>query len=108
MIAFFLTHWFQYFYVPGHGPWYSGNVWGNVFVIAVIVPLGFAWSKTKFWPLRPVKHALEHLQSHARHQTQLVEEMHHLAHTGKEHPRVIARREAGQHPTASHDPAEQL
>jgi hypothetical protein len=35
------------------------------------------------------------MQAHAEHQSQMVEEMHHLAHTGKNHPRVLARLKAG-------------
>ncbi|HXJ92640.1 MAG TPA: hypothetical protein VMT20_07130 [Terriglobia bacterium] len=44
----------------GH-PWYTGGVWGNVFVIPIAAGLGWLWSRTKFWPLRPIKHGLEHL-----------------------------------------------
>ena len=61
MPAIFLSHWFHFFYVPAGEPWYHGNVWGNVFVIAVVAPLGWVWSKTRFWPLRPVQHGLRHL-----------------------------------------------
>lgn len=40
-------HWFQYFYVPAHGPFWTGNVWGNVFVDVVIVPLAWLWSRAQ-------------------------------------------------------------
>lgn len=72
MIATVFLHFWHYFYVPAAGPWYSGNVWGNVFVIAVVAPLGWLWSKSKFWPLRPIKHGIDGLHKrvdelHARH-----------------------------------------
>lgn len=113
MLAFVLTHWFQYFYVPAHGSWFEGNVWGNAMVLLVLGPLGWVWSRTKFWPLRPIRHGIgllhakvdEHhaeLLEHHEHQSQLIEEMHHLAHTSEEHPRVLARREAGLGPTPPH------
>ena len=57
--AFFLTHWFHFFY--DGKPWYSGQVWGNVFVIAIVAPLGYMWSKTKFWPLNSIRHGINHL-----------------------------------------------
>jgi hypothetical protein len=69
------THWFNYFYVPASGPWYAGNVWGNVFVVAVLAPLGYLWSKTKYWPLGPIKkgvtsihiHLLNHIEESRQH-----------------------------------------
>ena len=60
-LAFFLSHWFHFFYVPAGEPWYHGNVWGNAMVILVLAPLGWLWSKTKFWPLRPIKHGIQGL-----------------------------------------------
>lgn len=60
-----LLHFFHYFYVPSTGPWYTGNIWGNVFVAPVVVVLAFVWSKTKFWPLRPIQHGLDSL--HRKH-----------------------------------------
>jgi hypothetical protein len=99
MLAFFLTHFVEYFYLPSHGPWYLGNVYGNVFVWPLVALVGFAWSKTKFWPLRPLKHIL----SHVIHHTMLMEEIHHKLHTGEDHPRVQARRAAGEHPTPRRD-----
>ena len=66
-----MIHFLHYFYVPSTGPWYTGNVWGNVFVIAVVAPLGWLWSKTRFWPMRPLEHAIHHvherLDEHASH-----------------------------------------
>src|ERR1700741_775684 len=55
------THAFQYFYVPAHGPFYEGNVWGNAFVILVLAPLGFVWSKMKFWPLKGLEADVQEL-----------------------------------------------
>lgn len=93
--TFFLTHWLQYNYWPQGQPFYMGADWPNAFILLVLGPAGWVWSRTKFWPLRPLKHLLvEHRRTH-----QLIEEIHHLAHTGKEHPRVKARRAEGKHPT---------
>jgi hypothetical protein len=63
ILAFFLAHWFHFFYVPTGEPWYHGNVWGNAMVILVLAPLGWLWSKTKFWPIRPVTKGIEHLHA---------------------------------------------
>ncbi len=119
MLGLFITHFWQYFYFPAKGPWYAGSVWGNVFVAAIIFPLGYIWSKLKWWPLKPMEHLTkglhtkldghiqrqhEHnelIQKHAEHQTKLTEEMHHLAYTGKPHPRVKERLDAGEKHTPS-------
>lgn len=46
----------------GH-PWYTGQIWGNIFVVIVAGPLGWAWSRTKFWPFRPLRVALTRVHS---------------------------------------------
>lgn len=61
----YIIHWFQFNYVPSNGPFYTGATWGNVFVVAIAAPIGWLWSKTKFWPLRPIEHGFKHL--HDRH-----------------------------------------
>lgn len=48
----------------GH-PWYMAAIWGNVFVIVVLGPLGWLWSRTKLWPLNKVHKRIDEL--HARH-----------------------------------------
>jgi hypothetical protein len=63
MEALFFIHFFHYFYVPSSGPWYAGNIWGNVFVIAVVFPLGYLWSKLKWWPLKPMEHLAKGLHT---------------------------------------------
>lgn len=93
--AFFIQHFLEYNYAPHSAPWYTGAIWPNVVVISVTATLGWLWSKTRYWPLRPLKRLVA---AHA-HSSMLIEEMHHLAHTGEEHPRVQARRAAGNHPT---------
>lgn len=45
---------FLHFFYLG-SPWWTGAVWGNVFVIVVVAPLGYLWSKLKFWPLKPLE-----------------------------------------------------
>lgn len=67
-----LLHFWHYFYVPSQGAWYTGNVWGNVFVVAVLAPLGWLWARTKFWPLKPIERHMRNLHTkvdalHARH-----------------------------------------
>lgn len=112
MPAFFLTHWFEYFYVPGsHEVWYHGNIWGNVFVIAVVAPLGYLWAKSKFWPLNLIHAKLDKIHEkvgasieHHKRTNMMLEEVHHFMHTGEEHPRVTARRDAGEHPTPIRHP----
>lgn len=61
--TFFLLHFWHFFYVPTTGPWYTGSIWGNVFVVPVVVGLGFIWSKTKFWPLKPLERGVRHLHT---------------------------------------------
>ncbi len=99
MTGTLVSNWFHYFYIPSHGAWYTGNVWGNLFVIAIVAPLGWLWSKTKFWPLRPIGHAIEHLhrkldehgahlaviRAHAEHQTKLAQD-HYERAFGERHP----------------------
>lgn len=58
-----LLHFWHTMYVPSAGPFYDGQVWGNVFVVAVLAPLGWLWSRTKFWPLRPLHRQLERVHA---------------------------------------------
>jgi hypothetical protein len=82
-----MTHFLRFFYDPATGPWYGGQVWGNIVAVSILVPAGFLWSRTKFWPLRPVRrglaavHAevLAHRQEARRHHEELharVEDLH--------------------------------
>jgi hypothetical protein len=48
-------------YLPKTGPWYSGAVWANAFVMPICAVLAYAWAKSKFWPLRPITHGITHL-----------------------------------------------
>jgi hypothetical protein len=83
---------FLHFFYLGH-PWYSGQVWGNVFVIAIVAPLGWVWARTKFWPLRPLQHGLKRLEAH-----------HARAH---EHNEWAARQIARMHLEVTGQPADQ-
>lgn len=58
---------FLHFFYLGH-PWYAGQVYGNVFVVVIAAPLGWLWSRTKFWPLRPIHHGLQRLEAHQQRQ----------------------------------------
>lgn len=62
MIHSLLAFWHA-MYVPRTGPFYDGQVWGNVFVIAVLAPAGWVWSRTKFWPLGPLHRQFERLHA---------------------------------------------
>jgi hypothetical protein len=80
------------------------NILASIIIVELVTPFGvLLWPPTRRRLHRFADRKLAVLRSHAEHQSRLVEEMHHLAHTGKEHPRVIARRKGGDHPTASHD-----
>lgn len=52
-------------YWPSDQPFWMGAIWGNVFCVLVLGPLGYAWSKTKFWPLNALHHKMDAL--HQRH-----------------------------------------
>jgi hypothetical protein len=62
-LAFVLTHWFQYNYAPRGQPFYLGADRPNAFILLVLAPAGCLWSRTKWWPLRPIKRALTTLHS---------------------------------------------
>jgi hypothetical protein len=62
-LAFFLTHFVEYFYLPKGAPWYTGNVYGNVFVVPIVAVLGWFWSRSRFWPVRPVTKGVERLRT---------------------------------------------
>jgi hypothetical protein len=89
----FFIHFFHFFYDPSGAPWYQGAVWSNVFVILVLAPLGYLWSKTKFWPLNLVHKKLDSL--HVKHdahaeQLRLLHEKHDqlLKEVGRLHRRM--------------------
>jgi hypothetical protein len=95
----YFSQWLQYNYVPRGRPFYEGADWPNAFILLVLVPAGFLWSKTRFWPLNLLHAKLDQALAHHQHAMLLLEEVHHRIHTGEDHPRVAARREAGQRPT---------
>jgi hypothetical protein len=97
--VFFFTHFFHFFYGEPGEPWYHAAVWGNIVAVTILAPCGYIWAKSKFWPLNLIHAKLNESLAHHRHLVLMAEEMHTLMHTGNEHPRVTARREAGEHPT---------
>jgi hypothetical protein len=99
MLATFLTHFVHYFYWEPGQPWYHAAVWGNIVAVTILAPCGYLWAKSEFWPLNLVHSKLDEALSHHKHLILMTEEMHTFMHTGKEHPRVLARRESGEHPT---------
>jgi hypothetical protein len=87
LATFFLAHWFFFFFVGK--PWYLAAIWGNVFCILVLAPLGWIWSKTKFFPLRPlnesvrllhkkVDQSIAHHEAHAQQLQEHGEKLEHL------------------------------
>jgi len=62
--SFFLSHWFAFNYAPTGGAWWTGAVWPNVFVVLVAAPLGWLWSRTRYWPLKPIQHGIRRLEAH--------------------------------------------
>lgn len=59
-----IHQWLRFFY-----DWPSGAIWGNVVVVTVLAPVGWIWSRSKWWPLRPIRHAISsvHEKLDARH-----------------------------------------
>lgn len=41
ILALFLTHWWEYNFIPAHEAWYHGATWPNVFVLLPLSVLGF-------------------------------------------------------------------
>lgn len=91
--------------------WLYLNTLGNIVASIIWVPLAVLgarlWARTKYFPLNYLKkervralfgaiherlevHHQEAMSHHER-QTEMIEEMHHLAHTGEVHPRAAAR-----------------
>lgn len=88
-----MIHFLRFMY-DGSPDWWTGNVYGNVFVVVILGPLGWLWSKTRFWPLRPIKHGIRSLHDHfervhahnewqARHTARILD---HLGVPRDEHP----------------------
>ena len=46
-----IVRWFQTEYIPAHGPWYDGAVWGNLFIVPIAFVLGAI-----LWP--PMRRAI--------------------------------------------------
>jgi hypothetical protein len=93
----FLTY---YFAGPGKTPWWERAVWGNVWACVPCGVLAVLYARAKLAAHRKAQHD-EHVEAmaEAKHHTMLAEEMHHKLSTGKDHPRVVARMAAGEHPT---------
>jgi hypothetical protein len=46
MLAFFLTHFWRFFFAPHGAPFYTGNVWGNVVAVVPCGILAFLWARS--------------------------------------------------------------
>lgn len=113
-LAFFLTHWFRYNYAPNGQPFYLGADWPNAFILLVLAPAGWLWSHTKWWPLRPIRHALRTLHTkfdaHTKRQDAHNEwvAMHvaalHRKHIGEPAPHPHFGMAASELPQTIHDP----
>lgn len=67
-LAFIVDFW-KFFFAPDNGPWFTGNVWGNV---VAMIPCGIIggligtfWAKSKYWPFKLLHKKLDRL--HERH-----------------------------------------
>ncbi len=60
-----MSSFWHFFFEPQGHPFYEGNVYGNIVAIipsAIIISIaGYIWSKTKFWPLLPLKRGIHSL-----------------------------------------------
>ena len=88
LAIFFLSHWFHFLFWGS--PWYTGAIWSNIFVVFVAAPLGYLWSKTKFWPLKYLERSHQELhdkidelhrkhdiqQAHTEHLIQRIDDLH--------------------------------
>lgn len=79
--------------------WPHGAVWSNVLVIPVIAVLAWAWARTKFWPLRPLEHAVKRLRDrqdeHNQWMAEHIARIHaHLIGPADPHPHFPDRKEA--------------
>jgi hypothetical protein len=81
-----IVHFLHFFFAQPGQPWYQAAVWGNVVAIAPCGIIAFLWGRAV-----ERRHLL-----HLKHGNMLLEELHHLAHTGEPHPRVTARLAAGE------------
>jgi hypothetical protein len=86
-----VLHFLHFFFAQPGQPWYQAAVWGNVVAIAPTGILAFLWGRAV-----ERRHAIL-----ASHHLMLLEELHHLVHTGEHHPRVKARVAAGRPHTPS-------
>lgn len=57
-ILLFFQHFLAFNYAPPGQPFYTGADWPNAFVLLILGPAGYAWSKTKLWPLNKVHVAI--------------------------------------------------
>jgi hypothetical protein len=90
-----VIHLLEFFYAPRTGPWWNGAIWGNVFVIPVAAALAYGWSRTKFWPLRPIRHGIEGLHRKV--------DAHHAR--AEAHAQWMARTQAAMHEHVTGHPA---
>jgi hypothetical protein len=47
LATFFLTHLWQYMYLPPGEPWYHGEVWPNVYVVLPLAILGYLYFESR-------------------------------------------------------------
>ena len=62
MLAAFYTGFWHFFFSPATGPWYTGNVWGNV---VATIPLALLGMAAFFWHRGVVRELHEKLDAHA-------------------------------------------
>jgi hypothetical protein len=73
MLAVFFTPAWRFFFDPPGHPFYEGNVYGNLVAIApsaiIVTVAGYAWKRSRWWPLIPLQHAVHglHVKLDAHH-----------------------------------------
>jgi hypothetical protein len=91
-----VQEWFRVEYIPKGQPFYDGAVWGNLFVVPLAVVLGWLWSKTKFWPMRPAEHLIKGL--HTKIDNHIASQKEHNKKQ-EAHNKWVAKHVAEQHKT---------
>lgn len=91
----YIVQWFQFNYVPSNGhPFYTGATWANVFVGPIVIAIGWLWSKSKYWPLKPLEHAVHRLhERHDDHDEHLQVIIDHLEHLHSKHDNLHQRQD---------------
>jgi hypothetical protein len=87
-------------FIPIDGSRVAPNILASVIQLLVVTPFAvLLWPPTRRRLHQFADRKLAALHTKLDHNRLLSEEIHHKLHTGKDHPRVVARMAAGEHPT---------